>query len=216
VNDDFDVGRIVPSMRDLVAGLAMRRRALSLVPLLDGDEPTLATDVARLDGVVRAFASSASSAPGGDAETLRRIARAIGNTPLLALAPHATALDCQRSRYFGADGVALAPEGRDVADVSGAARSMHMMPLAVADETTPPERLASAEGGAWLVRGTLPRMHALAAALPKKAVVVACGSAFAMNAQALRDLAGVVDAVVVSSATHRAAWFCALVDELDG
>jgi hypothetical protein len=214
MSETFDVGRIVPSMRDLVAGLAMRRRSLSLVPLLGAADA--AADASRLDGVVRAFATRASAAMGGDPATLRATALAVGDAPLLALASHRTAEAIQRARFFGADGVAIALDATDPLELARVARSMHMMPLFVADDATTPEQLASTEAPAWILRGSLERVLRLAEAAPTKSVLVVDGGDLALDEPTLRGWLGRVDAVVVASDTHRAPWFAALAEALDG
>ena len=207
---EFDVRHLVPSMRDLVAGVAMRRRSLSLVPMLRGELETVKADVSRLDGVVRAYATDAV----GDA--MRAVSRECEACPLLALAECRTAADCQRARFFGADGVAIAHDTEDPLALSKSARSMHMMPLFVLDGSTRDENLVTSERSALLLRGSLDHVRALAEATPTKSVVVVDGSSLVLDPSLLRAFLGTVDAVIVSEATHRAPWFAAVADDLDG
>lgn len=207
MSDDFDVGRIVPSTRDLVAGLAMRRRSLSLVPWLDAADPTAPTDAERLAEHVRAFATDA------DGAMLRALARAAGDVPLLSTRPCHTALEIQRARYFGADGVVLADEAPRLDELLHLARSMHLTPLVPRTRETAERAAVGAR--AWLVDLEGDALVDLAAMDPR-AVLVVFRARSALEAEAARALLGVVDALIVPPSLHRAAGFDALVDELDG
>jgi hypothetical protein len=205
VSDEVvDVGRIVPSTRDLFGALATRRKTLSLIPRIEHDE--VASEVARVAAVdVRAYAM-----PAADAQ-LQIAATSTKSTPALCLQPATTLEDCQRARFFGADGVVIAAS--DAASweaLSKAAQSMHMVALARATD------LASAEQSvAWGARAVLidgqTDLAAIAASLPKTILV-----AHASSVEALRSYVGVVDAAVLSEAIHASADFEALLDELDG
>ena len=93
---DFDVSRIVPSTRDLLAAIHTRRKGLALVPHIDGDdEEAVAAEVARLDGLdVRAFALSQAGV------LARAAATSTNSTPSLCLAEATSAEDCQRCLLY--------------------------------------------------------------------------------------------------------------------
>lgn len=208
--EPFDVARIVPSVRDLPASLAMRRRALVLVPLLDEQDPASAlVDLERLRDSVRAVAISTPS-PASE-----RLARASGDLPLLALAPCRAALDCQRARFHGADGVCL-DAGADWPSLALAARSMRMMPLVRAADAASPVVLAEQGAPAIVVAGSLDAIATEVASIDRRVVLVADVSDRAVGKEELRALLGVVDAAIVAPALHRLPAFLDWIEELDG
>lgn len=213
----FDVGRIVPSVRDLFAAVATRKRSLTLVPDVAGTDPRVLEVVARHRDSVRALATAETG------EALRRIALAAEDVPVLSTTVCLRPRDCQQARYHGADGVALSREGGR--DLAAAARSMRMMPLFVAGTSAPPGSSPDAllglgvEGAlaAWLVDLAGPPLAAWASSLERGSVVVVDWSRReVVGTDELRALRGVVDAVIVPGALHLAPEFEALVDELDG
>lgn len=204
---DFDVSRIVPSTRDLLAAIHTRRKGLALVPHIDGDdEEAVAAEVARLDGLdVRAFALSQAGV------LARAAATSTNSTPSLCLAEATSAEDCQRARFYGADGVAVRYGVEP--PLEKMAQSMRMMALGFA--RTPDEARSAVEAGAraLLFAGTLDDALAVGAAIGTPTLVVA--SVLDLDPDDLRKLSGIVDAAVIPSTVHRANTFEALLDELD-
>jgi hypothetical protein len=182
---DVDVGRIVPSTRDLFGALATRRKSLALVPLVESAAQLEALEDARAFAMPRA--DSAMLAAAGPETT----------TPMLLLAEASSELDCQRARTCGADGVVLADHA-----LAKVAQSMRMMPIA----------LGIAEGArACLLRGDLASVKRLASTAHATLLVadVDC------DADGLRSLLGVVDAAIVRAQVHSSDGYRALVDAVD-
>jgi len=199
----FDVARIVPSTRDMLAALAMRRSSLSMLPHVEER-----VQVGRLDELgVRGLACDSAD------DKLQSIATASRDLPSLLLAPCSNATDCQRARFFGADGVCLAAgDEAEWQALSQAARSMRMMPLA---------RVINAETAAaavqWGARALFVAANAvaeLAGVIDKPTIVVA--DARQLDVDALRSMNGKIDAAIVTSQVFTAPAFEALLDELDG
>lgn len=215
----IDVRQIVPSTRDLLQVLSTRRRNLALVAEI-GPEGA-AAEAARLDEAnVSAFAFAAPDSAMTDG------ARATKTVPSLSLTPVATREDCQRARYFGADGVCidvtLPPADWD--NLAKIARGMRMLPLGLVRADTDAE-LAVKVGARAIVLRADSAAQALAMALkfPRSVTIVAdiasqeSGSrtGSAADAAALRALAGKVDSAVVPASVHASADFGDLVAEVD-
>jgi hypothetical protein len=205
---DFDVSQIVPSMRDLSNAIATRRMSLALVPRVDGDD--VAHEVGRLDQLGVGAVAIAEVG-----EDLRTAARSTLETPTLSLSPAKSAEDCQRARFYGADGVCIeAVDEQAWTTLSQTVRSMRMMPLCIVRSGG-----ALTQAEAWGVRAVL--IHAPDAEVALKSaasasrttvVVVAIADA---DGDALRALRGQVDAAVVPPSLHRAEGFASLLAELD-
>jgi len=216
---EVDVRQIVPSTRDLLQVLSTRRRNLALVGEI-GVEGA-ATSAARLDEAnVSAFAFAAAG------EAMTDGARATKTVPSLCLAAVATREDCQRARFFGADGVcidvALPPAEWDA--LAKVARGMRMLPLALVRSDADGELAMKAGARALVLRAdTVAAVIALAQKAPRSVTLVAdvareeegARVASSVDAAALRALVGVVDSAVVPAAVHAAADFGDLVAELD-
>jgi indole-3-glycerol phosphate synthase len=160
----------------------------------------------------RAFATDAT----GPAQ--RRLARATSDVPLLVTAPVTTPLECQRARYFGADGVCVPAKATlDVGAALLSARSMHMTSLlAVRHDLDAANELAS-DARAWILSGLDLALARRAAELDRRRVLVVDASTERdVSPEALRALLGVVDAIVVPPHVHRGAGFDELAAELDG
>ncbi|MCA9626001.1 MAG: hypothetical protein KC731_43565 [Myxococcales bacterium] len=197
---DFEVGRIVPSTRDLFGAVNTGRRGLALLPLIEEDAHA-ADEVARLAALdVRGFAVER---PGPLSLT---VATSTTTTPLLCLERMATVEACQRGRFFGADGLAL----RAGSVLRPTVQSMRMMALT---SVSPEEAAAAVADGArgLLVVGS--REAVLALDVPRPTLVIA--RVEEIDADGLRELAGAVDAAVVPAAVHRAPRFSDLLEELD-
>lgn len=211
--DDVDVARIVPSARDLSLALTPGRRSLVLVPFLDASALDAAeADLARLVESTRAFATNATG------EAQRTLARATGDVPLLVTTPATSAEDCQRARYFGADGVCVPATAQvDVEATLLSARSMHMAPLLAVGDDLEASSAVAREARAWLLHGVDLTLARRAAALDRRRVLVVDASREGMvSAAMLRSLLGVVDAVLVPPELHRHEIYEALAAELDG
>lgn len=199
---DFDVARIVPSIRDFAGAVRTQRDGLALVPLVPVRDPE--GHVRRLTALaVRALAIES----GGEACLLA--ARASESTPLALLALAEDVEACQRARFYGADAVTLEPTSYD--DLRKTAQSMRMMPIAVvSDEAS----LGACAARVLLLRGSLDRVLELAARVEKNVITVA--EVADADGAALTRLSGHVDAAIVPLAVHESASFESLLDELDG
>lgn len=216
---EFDLRQIVPSTRDLLQVLSTRRRNLALVGEIGPERAD--EEAARLSEVnVSAFAVAA---PG---EAMTAGARATKTVPSLSLQAVATREDCQRARFFGADGVcidvALPPAEWDA--LAKVARGMRMLPLALVRTEADIDLAMKAGARAILLRAdTAAAVIALARRAPRSVTLVAdvaqqdgaARVASAADAGGLRALVGNVDSAVVPPAVHAAAGFAELVAEVD-
>jgi hypothetical protein len=203
---DFDPARIVPSVRDLNAALAMRRRSLALVPLISS-EADLSVAAALQ---VRAFAV------GENGPLLQSTATMTRDVPVLSLARCERPEDCQRARYFGADGVCIDAADADAADALAAhARSMRMLPLRRATNAAGVEALESRGARAIVVACDSGEVQTVASSVSKGAVLLVDARARDLPPQELRNLLGHVDVVIVRSTSFGMPGFAALLDELD-
>ncbi|MEZ4295301.1 MAG: hypothetical protein R3B70_10030 [Polyangiaceae bacterium] len=216
---EIDVRQIVPSTRDLLQVLSTRRRNLALVGELSAERPT--DEASRLDEAnISAFAFNEAGPPMTDA------ARATKTVPSLCLGAVATREDCQRARFFGADGVcidvALPPAEWD--GLAKVARGMRMMPLGLVRSEADMELAQKAGARAVVVRaGTVDELLAIAQKAPRGLILVAdvaaqegaarvVGSA---DAAAIRALSGKVDSAIVPAPVHAGPEFAELVEEVD-
>ena len=205
---DFDVSRIVPSTRDLLGAIHTRRKGLALVPHVEGDdEEAVAHEVARLDGLdVRAFALS-------DAGPLARAAATSTDaTPSLCLAEATSAEDCQRARFYGADGVGV--RFGEEPPLEKMAQSMRMMALGHATSIDDARAAVDAGARAVLFVGSVDDALAVGETIGPPVLVVA-HVVPGVDRDSLRKLDGIVDAAVVPATLHRADDFEALLEELD-
>jgi DNA-binding NarL/FixJ family response regulator len=208
---DFDIRAIVPSSRDLLQVLATRRKSLALVALL-GPEAA-GEEAARVYELnISAFAFLE---PG---EAMRLAAQATKTVPMLCLAPAAEKDAFLAARFHGADGVSVPIEGGTPLDewdrLAKTARTMRMLPLALATDAAAVEAAIKAGARALLLRGaTAAAVLDLAAPAPKTMTLV--GHALDADMAALRTLAGKVDAAVVGPAVHRDRGFAAFVSDVD-
>jgi indole-3-glycerol phosphate synthase len=197
----FDVGSIVPSTRDLGGALALRRKSLALVPRL-----AAAADAERLVAAeVRAFALALPD------ETLRDAARATNDVPCLCLAPMVSVEDCQRARFYGADGVCIPVAAWDA--LHKTAHSMRMTALALATGSEAVDAAIAAGIRVLVVR--MPRLDqalAAAAAAPAGTVLVVDAEG---EVDELRAAAGKADALIVGPRVHEAPGFADLCRDLD-
>ncbi|APR86338.1 Hypothetical protein A7982_11687 [Minicystis rosea] len=204
-----DVGTIVPSTRDLFQVLGTRRRNLALVGLLGPERP--AEEAARLADL---NVSALACAEAGAAMAL--VARATKTVPVLSLGPAAERDHFLAARQFGADGVAIdALFPLDTWDrLAKTARTMRMLPLALAGDAAGIEGAVKAGARALVIRAaTAATVIELSAALPKSLVLV--GHVEGADADAIRALAGKVDAAIVPPSVHAASSFADLVAEVD-
>jgi len=216
---EFDVRQIVPSTRDLLQVLSTRRQNLALVGEIGPERA--AGEAARLhDANISALALAA---PG---EAMTDGARATKTVPSLSLAPVTTREDCQRARFFGADGVcidvALPPAEWDA--LAKVARGMRMLPLALVRSESDVELAMKAGARAAVLRAeTVAAVLALALKMPRGITLVAdvaaqqegARLASAADSEAVRALAGKVDSAVIGSAVHGSAGFAELAAEVD-
>jgi indole-3-glycerol phosphate synthase len=208
---DVDVGTIVPSTRDLLQAITTRRRNLALIGLIGGPAEEVAREAARLAELnVSAFAGLE---PG---PALAQVAQATKTVPSLVLVAAADRQALLAARQYGADGVAIdAALPLDAWDrLAKIARTMRMLPLALATDQAGLEAAVKAGARAILLRtASADALLELAARAPRGVTLV--GHVEAADADALRALAGKVDAAVVPPALHAAASFAELVAEVD-
>lgn len=202
---EVDVGRIVPSTRDLLLAVATHRKSLALLAKVEPGAP-IPAQAARLAALdVRAFAIDASGEP------MRELARSTASTPTLSLAVAATTEDCQRARFFGADAVTVGGDPARWAEIARATHAMRMMPVGRA--TTVAEAVGLAGAGAKAVlldAAELAVFVEVATALPSTVLVARPAT---VDTATLRALVGVADAALVPAASAELeAW----LDELDG
>ncbi|XXY14641.1 hypothetical protein WME88_41020 [Sorangium sp. So ce216] len=182
---------------------------MALVGLVGSEAP--AEDAARLHELnisALAFAEAGLVMQGA--------ARATKTVPSLCLSRVSDRDGVLAARYHGADGVcidALLPldEWDRLAKV---ARTMRMLPLALAESQEGAEAAAKVGARAVLVRGaSAEAVIAGVASLPRTLTIVA--EVLSADADALRKLVGHVDAAIVPPAVHASAQFPALVAEVD-
>lgn len=205
---DFDVSRIVPSTRDLAGAVRTARKGLALISVLEPSALSTDTEaeVKRLDAMdVRAFAIRQS----GDA--CLRAARATESTPILLLSPATDVGSCQRARFYGADAVSL--DADSFAELAKSVQSMRMMPAALVLSQAEVKVASDAGARVLVARGDLEAVLAIAEVVGKQVTLIA--DVIDAEADALRSLAGHVDAAVVPGGVHRSDSFEALLDELD-
>jgi hypothetical protein len=206
---DVDVGTIVPSTRDLLQVIGTRRKNLALLGLVGSERPE--AEAARLaDLNVSAFACMDA----GPAMALA--ARATKTVPTLCLGPAGERAHFLAARQHGADGVcidALLPLD-DWDRLAKTARTMRMLPLALASDAGGVEGAVKAGARAVLIRaGSAAAVVDLADRAPKGLTLV--GFVDDADADAIRALAGKVDAAVVPPSVHTAKAFADLVAEVD-
>jgi indole-3-glycerol phosphate synthase len=215
----FDVRHIVPSTRDLLQALSTRRNNLAIIGEISSGDP--AAEARRLDEAnvsALAFAAADSAMLDG--------ASAIKNAPVLCLSLVTTRKDCQRARFFGADGVcidvAMPPDQWDL--LAKAARAMRMLPVALARTAEQVDGAMKAGARALLLRaGSLEEVTALASKLPRHVTLIAdiAGEedsgrvASKMSDADVRGLARKVDSAILPPAVHASAGFGDLVAEVD-
>jgi hypothetical protein len=206
---EVDVGTIVPSTRDLLQVIGTRRRNLALVGLLDGDRS--AEEAARLaDLNVSAFACVE---PG---PAMAEAARATKTVPTLFLGAAGEREHFLAARQHGADGVCIdAALPLDAWDrLAKQARTMRMLPMALATDAASVEGGVKAGARALLIRAaSAEAIVELAALAPRSMTLV--GFVEGGDADAIRALAGKVDAAVVPRGVHASPAFAELVAEVD-
>jgi hypothetical protein len=205
----IDVGAIVPSTRDLLQVITTRRRNLALLALVGTERADeSAARLAELNVSALAFAE-----PG---PAMQLGARSTKTLPSLCLMAVQDRDGCLGARYFGADGVcidALAPP-EEWDRLAKSARTMRMVPLALAMDEAGAEAAVKVGARAVLVRASSADVIVAAArALPRNSIVVA--ELHGADAAALRGLRGHVDAAVVPPAVHAAADFADFVADVD-
>jgi hypothetical protein len=206
---DFDAGSIVPSTRDLLQVISTRRKNMALVGLVGSDTP--AEDAARLHELnisALAFAEAGLAMQGA--------ARATRTVPSLCLSRVGDRDGALAARYYGADGVCIdATLPLDDWDrLAKGARTMRMLPLALAEGKEGAEAAAKVGARAVLVRGaSAEAVIEAVASLPRALTVVA--EVLSADADALRRLVGHVDAAIVPPGVHKSPEFPGLVAEVD-
>jgi indole-3-glycerol phosphate synthase len=206
---EVDVGTIVPSTRDLLQAITTRRRNLALIGLVGAEG--LAEEALRLaDLNVSAFAAAAPGA------VLGRVAGATKTVPSLCLDAVADREAVLAARQHGADGVVVdARLSLDAWDrLAKIARSMRVLAVALAVDGPSVDAAVKAGARAILLRAaSAAEVVELAAKAPRGVTLV--GHVEAGDADAVRALAGKVDAAVVPPEVHAAAGFAELVAEVD-
>ncbi|WP_437275904.1 hypothetical protein WME90_32275 [Sorangium sp. So ce375] len=199
----------MPSTRDLLQVISTRRKNMALVGLVGSDTP--AEDAARLHELnisALAFAEAGLAMQGA--------ARATRTVPSLCLSRVGDRDGALAARYYGADGVCIdATLPLDDWDrLAKGARTMRMLPLALAEGKEGAEAAAKVGARAVLVRGaSAEAVIEAVASLPRALTVVA--EVLSADADALRRLVGHVDAAIVPPGVHKSAEFPGLVAEVD-
>lgn len=204
---DFEPNLIVPSTRDLLQVIATRKRSLSVVALIDGDDP--AAEAKRLTELdVSAFAVF-DAGPAAAA-----IAQATKTVPTLSLHAVTERQEALRARFFGCDGACVDVGQAAVWDeVASLVRMTRMLPVARAMSKEAAAAASAFGARAVLIEGDLALVLEAAKLLPKNVAVIAAPTA--VDAETLRALVGVVDAALVLPSVHQAKGFSDLVHELD-
>ena len=207
---EVDVGTIVPSTRDLLRVLDTKRRNLALVGLLGAGAPP-DQEAARLDALnVSAFAFVE---PGPQMALAARATKTIPSL-VLGAAPDREAL--LATRRYGGDG-ACVDARLPLADwdrLAQVTRGMRMVPLALASDAAGFEAaLKTGAKGIVLAAPTAAEVIELAAQGPRNVILV--GFVAGADADAVRALAGKVNAAVVPPSVHAAPDFADLVAEVD-
>jgi len=197
----FDVGSIVPSMKDFLQAIATRRKRLALVPRVVESE-----ELSRW--IELGVAAIACDEPGA---TMREVAA--GSLPILALEPVREDDDVLAARAYGADAVVIAVDA--AADALGKkTRSTRMVPLFVVSDNADAKRAIDAGAKGVLVSGdSLDAIAKIVEALPQTTRVLA--HLRNADAQSIRALVGRVDAAIVEHALASTDEFAALQAEVD-
>ncbi|WP_437943198.1 hypothetical protein WMF27_30810 [Sorangium sp. So ce281] len=206
---DFDAGSIVPSTRDLLQVISTRRKNMALVGLVGSEAP--AEDAARLHELNISALAFAEAGP-----AMQGAARATRTVPSLCLSRVGDRDGALAARYHGADGVCIdATLPLDDWDrLAKGARTMRMLPLALAESKEGAEAAAKVGARAVLVRcASADAVIEAVASLPRALIVVA--EVLSADVDALRRLVGHVDAAIVPPGVHKSAEFPALVAEVD-
>lgn len=205
----IDVSAIVPSTRDLLQALATRRATLGLVAVVQEGAGSPDAEARRLDEAgVRALAFDAPGPP------MRLAAAATRSLPCLSLRPVTSRDDGLEARSYGADGACIAAI-EAWAELAATVRATRMSPLALAADAAARDAALHAGAKALVLRASSwDEAIALAAPVPRSIVTVAWLADPSLDA--LRALAGHVDAAVVPAAVHAAPRFADVVAELDG
>lgn len=206
---DASEATIVPSTRDLLQVLSTRRHNLAVIGLVGAESP--AEEAARLFDLNASAFACAEPSP-----SMALAAGATKTVPMLCLAPATEREHLLAARAHGADGVCLdatMPQA-DWDRLARIARTMRMVPVALATETAGVECAFKAGARALLVHSpTVEALLELARTVPRTITVV--GLVDGADAAAIRALAGKIDAAVVPSSVHQAASFAELVAEVD-
>lgn len=216
---EFDVRHIVPSTRDLLRVLSTRRDNLALIGEIRSEQP--AAEAKRLDDV-----NISALAFGAAADAMLDGAGAIKNVPVLCLSPVTSREDCQRARFYGADGVCIdismpADEWDALAKV---ARAMRMLAVALVRTKEQVDEALKAGARALLLRaGSVEEAIAMAgkASRNQTLVVDIAGEEGGgrvesiLTAEMVKALVGKVDSALIPTAIHADKGFEALVQEVD-
>lgn len=212
---EFSVSRIVPSTRDLFDALSTRRKSLALIPRIEGNtSEEVRQHAQRLDGFdVRAFARSAADVITQD------LARSTSTIPTLCTSEITNAEDCQRARFFGADGIVIRADGNaNWQTLSKTAQSMRMMVVGLVTNEETATLLQKIGARAMLLRASSSaELLRLADTAKGASLLLADLLPDGLgDEEDLRALLGKVDAALVRETFHAGRSFECLQDELDG
>ena len=143
-------------------------------------------------------------------------ARATKTVPSLCLMPADDKDLMLRARWFGADGVCIDASKPDAEwdRLAKTARTMRMLPIALASSAAAVDAAAKAGARAVLFRSASPdAILAASKTVPKGITLIA--EVLGADGAALRSLVGHVDAAVVPAAIHRSPDFAELAAEMD-
>ncbi|WP_438032446.1 hypothetical protein [Sorangium sp. So ce204] len=182
---------------------------MALVGLVGSEAP--AEDAARLHELNISALAFAEAGP-----AMQGAARATRTVPSLCLSRVGDRDGALAARYHEADGVCIdATLPLDDWDrLAKGARTMRMLPLALAESKEGAEAAAKVGARAVLLRcASADAVIEAVASLPRALTVVA--EVPSADADALRRLVGHVDAAIVPPGVHKSAEFPALVAEVD-
>ena len=206
---NIDAGSIVPSTRDLFQAISTRRKSLALIAELDPAKASAPADQAkRLDELD--IAAFAMARPGPEMALATRATRSV---PMLLLEPVTGTDECRIARYYGADGVAVGAGDVELKSIADTARSMRMQAFPLAGDVAAAEKVVKEIHARALILKAPSASEIAAFAAATRGVTIIAAPAV-VDADALRELLGHADAVLIPSSVYAAPGFAELAREL--
>jgi indole-3-glycerol phosphate synthase len=203
----FNVGTLIPSMRDFLQAVRTQRRELALIPLLP--EEDAAREALRMaEAGVAALALNEPGAAMAEAANATRV-------PLLCLRLVSTKDDYLAARAFGADAVLLDPSLNNAAveDLAKGARSTRMVALPIVRDDASVQLALRSGAKALVLQGDNSRQVTRLASLPPAGVAL-IGWPGSVSEDEARLLRGVVDASIVGVDIYGMTGFERFVSEM--